>query len=96
MSLFDRIFVGKVIKDFGILEEKSLIIGKIKKSMLLAERRGKLKIAFKWSGYAPFRASVTYFDLKAEFIPKLRQFLTEAEELANQRAKIINQSQSVH
>jgi hypothetical protein len=35
MSLLDRIFIGKVIKDFGILEEKSLIIGKIKKSMLL-------------------------------------------------------------
>jgi hypothetical protein len=92
MSLFDRIFVGKVIKDFGILEEKSLIIGKIKKSMLLAERSGKLKIAFKWSGYAPFGASVTYFDLKAESIPKLRQFVIEAEELANQRAKILNQS----
>ena len=29
MSLFDWIFVEKVIKDFGILEEKSLIIGKI-------------------------------------------------------------------
>ena len=92
MSLFDRIFVGKVIKDFGILEEKSLIIGKVKKSLVLAERRGKLKIAFKWSGYAVFGSSVTYFDLKAESIPKLRQFLTEAEELANQRAKIINQS----
>jgi hypothetical protein len=92
MSLFDRIFVGKVIKDFGILEEKSLVIGKIKKSMLLVERRGKLKIAFKWSGYALLGASFTYFDLKAESIPKLRQFITEAEELANQRAKILNQS----
>jgi len=92
MSIFDRIFMGKVIKDFGILEEKSLVIGKIKKSMLLAERRGKLKIAFKWSGYVPFGASVTYFDLSIESIPKLRQFITEAEELANQRAKILNQS----
>ncbi len=91
MSLFDRIFVGKVIKDFGILEEKSLVIGKIKKSMLLAQRRGKLKIAFKWSGYAPFAASVTYFELKAESIPKLRRFLTEAEELAHQRENIFNQ-----
>jgi hypothetical protein len=92
MSLFDRIFMGKVIKDFGTLEEKSLIIGKIKKSMLLTERRGKLKIAFKWSGYAIFGASVTYFDLKTETIPKLRQFITEAEELANHRAKSLNQS----
>ena len=46
MSLFDRIFVGRVIKDFGILEEKSFLIGKYKTSMLLAERRGRLKIAF--------------------------------------------------
>ena len=91
MSVFDRIFVGKVIKDFGIFEEKSLIIGKIKKSMLLAERRGKLKIVFKWSGYALFGASVTYFDLKTETIPQLRQFIIEAEELATQRAKILNQ-----
>ena len=91
MSLFDRIFMGKNIKDFGILEEKSLFIGKIKKTMLLAERRGKLKIAFKWSGYAPFGASITYFDLKIENIPKLRKFITEAEDLANQRAKILNQ-----
>jgi hypothetical protein len=88
MSLFDRIFVGKVIKDFGILEEKSLIVGKIKKSMFLAERRGKLKIVFKWSGYAPFGASVTYFDLKAETIPQLHRFITEAEELASQRKNV--------
>lgn len=91
MNLFDRVFAGKVIKDFGILEEESLIIGKIKKSMLLAERRGKLKIVFKWSGYAPFGASVQYFDLKAETIPQLHRFITEAEELANHRAKILNQ-----
>ena len=41
MSLIDRIFIGKVVEDFGILEEKSLIIGESKKSMLLPERRGK-------------------------------------------------------
>ena len=90
MSIFDRIFMGKVIKDFGTLEEKSFIIGKTRKSMLLTERRGKLKIVFKWSGYAPFGASVSYYDLKAESIPKLRQLITEAEELANQRAKTLD------
>ena len=92
MSIFDRIFMGKVIKDFGTLEEKSFIIGKTRKSMLLAERRGKLKIVFKWSGYAPFGASVSYYDLKAESIPKLRQLITEAEELAKQRARTLDQS----
>jgi hypothetical protein len=86
MSFFDRIFMGKVIKDFGTLEEKSFIIGKLKKSMLLVERRGKLKVAFKWSGFALFGASVSYFDLSTESLPKLRQFLDEAVEIAKQRA----------
>ena len=36
MSLWDRIFMGKVIKNFGTLEEKSIIIGKFRKSLLLA------------------------------------------------------------
>ena len=65
MSIFDSVFMGKVIKDFGTLEEKSFIIGKTRKSMLPTERRGKLKIVFKWSGYAPFGASVSYYDLEA-------------------------------
>ena len=86
MSIWDRIFMGKVIKDFGTLEEKSFIIGKVKKSVLLVERRGKLKIAFKWAGFALFGASVSYFDLSTESLPKLRQFLGEAAEIANQRA----------
>ena len=86
MSVWDRIFMGKVIKDFGILEEKSFIIGKLKKSVLLVERRGKLKIAFKWSGCAFFGATVSYFDLSVESLPKLRQFLDEAVAIANQRA----------
>jgi hypothetical protein len=85
MSIWDRIFMGKVIKDFGTLEEKSFIIGKVKKSVLLVERRGKLKIAFKWAGFALFGASVSYFDLSTESLPKLRQFLGEAAEIANQR-----------
>ncbi len=35
MSPWDRIFMGKVIKDFGTLEEESFIIGKVRKSLLL-------------------------------------------------------------
>ena len=36
MSLWDRIFMGKVIKDFGTIEEESFIIGKVRKSLSLA------------------------------------------------------------
>ena len=80
MSIFDRFFVGKVIKDFGILEEKSVGIGKTIKSMVLAETCGKLKIAFKWTGYALFGVSITCFELSSECIPKFHRCIAEAQE----------------
>jgi len=86
VSFWDRIFMGRVVKDFGVLEEKSFLVGKMKKSLLLVERRGKLKIVFKWSGVALFGASVNYFDLRADSLPKLRQCLEEIESFSSQRS----------
>jgi hypothetical protein len=86
VSFWDRIFMGRVVKDFGVLEEKSFLVGKMKKSLLLVERRGKLKIIFKRSGVALFGASVNYFDLKADSLPRLRQCLDEIESIAGQRS----------
>ena len=86
MSFWDRIFMGRVVKDFGVLEEKSFLVGKMKKSLLLVERWGKLKIVFKWSGVAPFGASVNYFDLKADSLPKLRQCLDEIESIFSEKS----------
>jgi hypothetical protein len=83
MSFWDRIFMGRVVKDFGLLEEKSFLLGKMKKSLLLVDRRGKLKIVFKWSGIAPFGASVNYFDLKADSLPRLRECLDEIQSILN-------------
>ena len=86
MRILDRIFMGRVVKDFGPLEEKSFLVGKMKKSLLLVERRGKLKIVFKWSGIAPFGASVNYFDLQADSLPRLRQCLDEIQSLSNRQS----------
>jgi hypothetical protein len=91
MSLWDRILMGKVIKDFGVLEEKSLIFGKVRKSLFLVQRRGQLKIAFKCSGYSPFGGGMNYFDLSTESIPKLRQFLDEAQAIADQQRRFRSQ-----
>lgn len=88
MSIFDRIFAGKVIRDFGPLEEKSFGIGKIKKSVLLVRSRGKFKLALKWSGIAIFAGSVTYFDLGMESLPKLRQFMDEAEQIVAKQGSV--------
>ena len=86
MSFWDRIFLGRVVKDFGPLEEKSFLVGRMKKSLLLVERRGKLKVVFKWSGLALFGASVNYFDLKSDSLPKLRRYLEEIQSLAEERS----------
>jgi len=86
MRILDRIFMGRVVKDFGPLEEKSFLLGKMKKSLLLVERRGKLKIVFKWSGMALFGASVNYFDLQADSLPRLRQCLDEIQSLSKRQS----------
>jgi hypothetical protein len=86
VSFWDRIFMGRVVKDFGVLEEKSFLVGKMKKSLLLVERRGKMKIVFKGSGVALFGASVNYFDLRVDSLPKLRRCLEEIEPLSSLRS----------
>ena len=57
MSIIDRVFVGRVVKDFGILCETSRGMMRQKTTVLLAERRGELKLVFKTSSRALSDAS---------------------------------------
>ena len=86
MSVWDRIFMGRATKDFGPLEEESFFISKMKKSLLLVERRRKLKIVFKWSGVGFFGANVNYFHLRTDSLPKLRRCMDEIQSLAEERS----------
>ena len=88
MSIFDRLFVGKVIKDFGPLEEHSFGVGKFRKSALLAEKGGELKFALKQSGFAVFGGSVSYFELSIDSLSKLRDFIDDAERIAASRPSV--------
>jgi len=88
MSFLDRLFVGKVIKDFGTLEERSFGVGKFRKSVFLAEKHGQLRFAMKSSAFAFFGAGVSYFDLGVDALPKLRQCIDEAEGIAASRANV--------
>lgn len=82
MSIVDRVLVGKVIKDFGVLEAETRGIAKVTKSVLLVERKGERKIVLKSSSKAVFGAGVQYVDVKMSSLPKLRLMLDEAEHLA--------------
>jgi hypothetical protein len=79
MNILDRFFVGEVIQDFGVIEEKSLGIGRMKKSALLAKKDGKIRFVIKMSAVAFLGASVNYVDFEIEDAHKLRQFISQSE-----------------
>jgi hypothetical protein len=82
MNFIDRLFVGNVIKDFGILDEKSIGLGKMKHSALLVEKYGRLFFVIKFSAWAIFGASVSYQKFALDDATKLREYITESEMIA--------------
>ena len=86
MSFVDRVFVGRVIKDFGVLFEKSFGIGKQKVSLLLVERGGSAKLVFKTSARALLGGGVSYVEVPSDAIPRLQQWINEAQQLLGSRA----------
>ena len=79
MSIVDRFFVGKVVKDFGVLAEKSLGIGKIKHRVLLVEKHGRYYFVLKASAWFLLSASVNYEKIPLENAQKLREIIAESE-----------------
>ena len=82
MGLFSKaeksIFLGKVIRDFGILDEHKKGITKFKVSVLFCEKDGKKCLVSKQTARALFGASVTYHYIYEENLPKLKQAVDEA------------------
>lgn len=83
MSFFDRIFVGKTIKDFGVVEEKSIGIGKTKTSALLTKKKGEYLFVIKTSAWAILGASVNYREFKMDTASKLKDFISDSENIVN-------------
>jgi len=81
VSFLDRVFAGRVIRDFGIITERSLGVGKMQTSLLLVERGGANKLVFKTAAWAFLGGSVSYVDIPVEEIPRLQQWIGEAQAL---------------
>src|SRR5688572_14554347 len=81
MSIIDRIFVGRIIKDFGTFDEKSIGIGKMRHSALLAEKHGRLFFVIKFRAWAIFGASVIYEKFAFEDAAKIRVLIDESEKI---------------
>jgi len=81
MNILDRLFVGEVIQDFGIIEEESLGIGEMRKSALLTKKKGKIRFVIKTSAVAFLAASVNYTEFDLENAYKIRQSIDQSESI---------------
>jgi len=81
MNILDRIFAGEVIQDFGIIEDDSLSIGRMRKSALLVKKKGKIRFVIKTSAVAFLAASVTYTEFDLENAYKIRQSIDQSESI---------------
>jgi hypothetical protein len=81
MRIFDRLFAGKVIKDFGTYYERSLGIGREKHSSLLVERNGRYWFVLKSSYLAFLGGSLSYEKIPLENAASIRDQMTESEQI---------------
>lgn len=79
MSLFDRLFVGKVFREFDVVSERSLGLGTERLSVLVSQRGGRYRLYFKIATRLLLGFRVSYVELTPEAVPRLVQTLHEAE-----------------
>ena len=79
MAFFDRLFVGKILKDFGSISVRQRGIAREKISVLLSQRGGERYLVFKSSTFAWLGAGVQYVELPVRVIPQLERWLQEIQ-----------------
>jgi hypothetical protein len=72
-----RIFTGDVVKDYGVVSEKSFALGRMRTSLLLCRRSGALQIVVRTAGRAAMGASVQYavIDATPDVLTRLEQMI---------------------
>ena len=76
-----KAFTGDVIQDYGCFHDVNYGIAKLRVSVLLCRRKGKLEIVVRESGTSPFSASVrySYIDVTPENVTRLWSLLADAK-----------------
>ena len=78
----ERIFLGEVIRDYGVVSEFRKGGANFKVKLLLCEKDGEKQIVFHQSASAVLGASVTYQYVKQEDMAYLKQSIDEAVQLS--------------
>lgn len=76
-----KIFLGDVIKDYGVLDEKNYGIGRMRTSVVLCRRKGRLTLAFRTTGTSPLSANVSYamIEVTEPALARLAEVLGDAQ-----------------
>jgi hypothetical protein len=84
--LEQKVFLGEVIEDYGIIQDERTGGARLRTSVLLCRRRGELQFVFRQVGTAMLGASVHYFkvDVTRETLKKLGDILLDAHKHLNE------------
>lgn len=76
-----KIFLGEVLRDYGVIGERRLGFATMKTSMLLCRRKDRVRLVIRESGVAPFGASINYsmINLTVESVKRLSETVSDIE-----------------
>ena len=85
-----KVFLGEVLRDYGVLGERRVGFARMKTSMLLCQRKERIRLVIRETGVAPFGASVNYsmIDLTSENVERLSEIVSDIDSYMRERSLI--------
>lgn len=86
VRVFDHMYLGAILHDFGPLTERLSAFGFYgnRRQVLLVDRGGRLILAIRHHVWLAFTGSISYEELDMEMVAKLHGMFHEAEEIGQQ------------
>ncbi len=82
LKWFERkLFTGEVVEDYGDLRDERTGIARLRTSILLCRRKGKLRLVVRSVGTAPLSASAQYsmIDVTPQTLQRLSEIISDAK-----------------
>ncbi|EDY16728.1 hypothetical protein CfE428DRAFT_5691 [Chthoniobacter flavus Ellin428] len=82
LKWFERkLFTGEVVQDYGNLRDERTGVARLRTSILLCRRKGKLQLVVRSVGTAPLGASAQYamIDVTPQTLQRLGEIVSDAK-----------------
>ena len=83
-----KLFLGEIVQDYGDLQDQRSGIARLRTSILLCRRKGKLQLVVRTVGTAPLGASALYsmIDATPQTLDRFTEIISDAKtHLQNER-----------